>query len=332
MLQATVLIVSPNWLGDAVMAMPAVKRFRVENPDVSIVMLAKKSVAPLWRMHDSVDEIVELDKGNAATFAMARKLGARRIKQAFILPNSFRSALIPFLARIEKRRGTAFHARGLMVNDPVSFKIEKQTQKLHQSLEYMKILCGVAQGTVFETGFHPPKPALLQELERSPNEILVGIIPGAARGESKRWPFFAEAAKLVLEKNPAVRFIVTGAAGEAKLCRTVAESIGPRAVSVAGKTGLSEFAALLGHCRLVVCNDSGGMHLASAAGVPVVAIYGLTDPETTGPIGANATVVRAEGVTASRDVPRQSAAAVAALASIRAQRVASVCVQRLAEG
>ncbi len=327
MYQATVLIVSPNWLGDAVMAMPAVKRFRIENPDAFIVMLAKKSVAPLWRMHDAVDEILELAKGNAATFAMARQLGARKITRAFILPNSFRSALIPFLARIAKRRGTAFHARGLMVNDPVSFKIERQSRKLHQSLEYMKILSGVAEGDISETGFHPPKPALLQELEMSPNDIPVCLIPGAARGESKRWPFFAEAAKLVLEKQPAVRFIVTGAAGEAELCRTVAESIGQRAVSVAGKTGLSEFAALLGNCRLVICNDSGGMHLASAAGVPVVAIYGLTDPETTGPLGTNATVIQAEGIKASRDVPRQSAAAVAALASISALRVATACLK-----
>ncbi len=329
MLRATVLIVSPNWLGDAVMAMPAVKRFRLNNPDAFIFMLAKPSVAPLWRMHDSVDEILELGAGNVATFAMARQLRSLKIAQAFILPNSFRSALIPFLACIPERRGTAFHARSLMVNDPVSFKTEKASGKLHQSLEYMKILCGEAQGDLSETGFHPPKPALLQELRLPQNDIPVCIIPGAARGESKRWPFFAEAAKLILAENPAVRFIVTGAKAEADLCQAVANTIGDRAVSVAGRTGLSEFAALLGNCRLVICNDSGGMHLASAAGVPVVAVYGLTDPETTGPIGANATIIQAEGVKASRDVPRQSAAAVAALASISAQRVASACREKM---
>ncbi len=329
MLNATILIVSPNWLGDAVMAMPAVKRFRINNPDVIIVMLAKPSVAPLWRMHDSVDEILELGGGNAATFAMTHQLRSRKIAQAFILPNSFRSALIPFLACVPKRRGTAFHARSLMVNDPVSFKTEKASGKLHQSLEYMKILCGEAHGDLFETGFHPPKPALLQELKLSPTDIPVCIIPGAARGESKRWPFFAEAAKQILTKAPAARFIVTGAKGEADLCQRVTDVIGDRAVSVAGRTGLSEFAALLGNCRLVICNDSGGMHLASAAGVPVVTVYGLTDPETTGPIGANATIIRAEGVKASRDVPRQSAAAVAALSSISAQRVASACLEKL---
>ncbi len=331
MLKSTILIVSPNWLGDAVMAMPAVKQFSIKNPGAVIVMLAKPSVAALWRMHDSVDEILELAGGNAATFAMARLLSAPKIGQAFILPNSFRSALIPFLALIPKRRGTAFHARSLMVNDPVSFKAEKAFGKLHQSLEYMKILCGEAQGDLSETGFHPPKPALMQELKMAQNDIPVCIIPGAARGESKRWPFFAEAAKLILTKNPAVRFIVTGAKGEADLCRKVADAIGDRAVSVAGRTGLSEFAALLGNCRLVICNDSGGMHLASAAGVPVVAVYGLTDPETTGPIGANATIIQAEGVSASRDVPRQSAIAVKALASIRAQRVASACLEKLTE-
>ena len=327
-----VLIISPNWLGDAVMAMSAVRRFHLENPGCSLVMLAKPAVAPLWQMHDSVDEVLVLDKGNRATFAMAKTLRSHRFHKAYILPNSFRSALIPFLAGVKIRRGTAFHARALMINEAVSFKDDEASgRKLHQSREYLKLLCGTVDGALYDTGFHPPAPALLEELRLATDEIPVCLIPGAARGDSKRWPFFAEAAKAIMRKRPECRFIVTGSKAEAELCGRVADEIGERAVCVAGRTGLSEFAALLGHCRLVLCNDSGGMHLASAAGAPVVAVFGLTDPGKTGPIGSNAMIVRPEGVRASRTIARHSAAALSALASISPEKVAEISVAKLVD-
>lgn len=328
-----VLIISPNWLGDAVMAMPAVRRFRLENAGCTLVMLAKPAVAALWRMHGSVDEVVVLDKGNQATVAIAKSLRLRRFSKAYILPNSFRSALIAYLGGVKLRRGTACHARALMINDPVTFKDEEASgRKLHQSHEYMKLLCGTADGDLSDTGFHPTAPAWLEELRIGEDETPVCIIPGAARGDSKRWPYFAEAAKLIARESPTCRFIVTGAKAEAGLCRRVADEIGERAVCVAGRTGLSEFAALLGHCRLVLCNDSGGMHLASAAGAPVVAVFGLTDPAKTGPIGRHATVIQPDGVRASRDIARHSAAAVSALASISPEKVAAACLEKLAGG
>lgn len=325
----SVLIVSPNWLGDAVMAMPAVYRFRREHPQARIVVLAKPGAAALWRMHVVPDEVVELQSGNAATFAAARSLRPQKFDQAIILPNSFRSALIPFLAGIPKRRGTASQLRGLMINDRVSFVSLKQTEAVHQSRECFQIVCGSPDGDCSDTGFRPPKPALLADLDAGSDDIWVGVIPGAARGASKRWPFFAEAANHVLRERPDVRFVIAGSPGESALCAKVAEAIGERAVSVAGRTNLTEFSALLGGCRLVMCNDSGGMHLASAAGVPVVAVFGVTDPATTGPIGANAVVVRADGVHGSRKVPRQSAAAEAALASIQPKRVGDACLTQL---
>ena len=326
----SILIVSPNWLGDAVMAMPAVHRFRSEHPQAQIVVLAKPGVAALWRMHDSPDEVIELRPGNGGTFAAARSLRARKFSQAIILPNSFRSALIPFLAGILKRRGTAFHARGLMINDRVSLAGSSETGVVeHQAREYFQILCGSPDGVLADTGFRPPKAALLAELNADADTIWVGIIPGAARGASKRWPYFAQAANHVLRERSDVRFVVAGSAGEALLCAEVAAAIGEQAVSIAGRTNLTEFAALLSGCRLVMCNDSGGMHLASAAGVPVVAVYGVTDAAKTGPIGANAVVICAEGVQASRKVPRESALAEAALASIRPERVAAACLALL---
>ncbi len=326
---AAILVISPNWLGDAVMAMPAVKRLKLQNPAARLTLLAKPGTAPLWAMHEAVDEVVVLPAGTAATFRMAARLRSDRFARAFILPNSFRSALIPFLAGIPVRRGTAFHGRWAMINDRVRLPaMDTRGAPLHQAREYLFTLCGNAEGNLADTGFHPPPPRPLDDLPPAAGPT-VCVIPGAARGESKRWTGFAAAAKIVLGQCPDCRILVAGSANESTLCARVAAEIGPGAANVAGRTSLAEFAALLGHCRLVLCNDSGGMHLASAAGVPVVAVYGLTDPDKTGPIGSCATIVRAQGVRPSRDIARHSRAAVAALASITPEIVAEACMATL---
>ena len=321
------LVVSPNWLGDAVMAMPAVRRWRGEHPATRLVVLAKPGVAPVWEMVDGVDEVVSLAPGNRGTFAAGRELRARGFDEALILPNSFRSALIPWLARIPRRRGTAFHARWALVNDRVRFS--EAEKSLHQAREDFKILCGDTGGDLADTGFMPPRAdaAALAALGVPAGDgPLVGVIPGAARGPSKRWPHFAAAARLVAEAVPDARFAVCGGAGEAALCDETSRAIGPAAANVAGKTSLARFASLLASCDAVLCNDSGGMHLASAAGTPVVAVFGRTDPGKTGPIGPGAALVRAEGVPVSRRISRDDPAAVAALSAIPPERVADACI------
>ena len=323
------LVVSPNWLGDAVMAMPAVRRWRRGHPATRLVVLAKPGVAPVWEMVDGVDGVVRLEPGVRGTFAAGRALRRSGFAEALVLPNSFRSALIPWLARIPRRRGTAFHARWALVNDRVRFTAGEA--RMHQTREDFKILCGDTAGDPADAGFRPPRdPALAAALGVPAGAgPLVGVIPGAARGPAKRWPHFAAAARLVSGAVPGARFAVCGGAGEAELCEAVARAIGPAAASVAGRTSLPQFASLLASCAAVLCNDSGGMHLASAAGTPVVAVFGRTDPGKTGPIGPGAVLVRARGVTVSRSIARDDPAAVAALAAIAPDEVADACVRVL---
>ena len=312
------------------MAMPAVRRWRGAHPATRLVVLAKPGVAPLWESVEGVDEVVRLEPGNRGTFAAGRALRGRGFAEALILPNSFRSALIPWLARIPRRRGTAFHARWFLVNDRVRFTADER--RLHQSREDFKIVCGDTSGDMADTGFKPPRmdSAALAALGVPTGDgPLVGVVPGAARGPAKRWPRFAEAARLVAGSVPGARFATCGGAGEAALCEEVARAIGPAAASVAGKTTLPQFASLLATCDAVLCNDSGGMHLASAAGTPVVAVFGRTDPDKTGPTGPCAAIVRAEGVSVSRRIARDDPAAVAALASIAPERVAEACLRVL---
>jgi heptosyltransferase-2 len=123
---------------------------------------------------------------------------------------------------------------------------------------------------------------------------------------------------------------VFGSGNETDLCETVTAGIGRKALNLAGQTSLPEFAALLSSCGVVICNDSGGMHLAAAAGAKVVAVFGMTDPAKTGPMGKGHRVICAEGVRQSRDIKRDSSEAAVALKSISADRVAAAAREVLA--
>ena len=324
----SVLVYAPNWLGDAVMAMPALQAWRARHQNARLTILTKRSNADLWRMHPAVDEVVELLPGTRGTFRTGRLLRARAFDAAYLLPNSFRSALVAWLARIPRRRGAARHARSLLLTERV--RLSCAPEDYHQSRETAPILLGDAFTP--QTPLPAPQltvPASLRAetlaafgLEATPDG-LVAVIPGAARGDSKRWPHFAEAARLLAEGHPARRFVILGTAAESELCREVADAVGPAAVSVAGRTTMTQFTALLAAASAVLCNDSGGMHLAAAVGTPVVAVFGLTDWRRTGPLGRMSVVVRQDGVEGSRAIARHSAAAAAVLRSIPPERVAA---------
>lgn len=326
-----VLLYAPNWLGDAVMAMPALQLWRERNPDARLTILTKRSNAALWRMHPAADDVVELLPGTRGTFRTGRILRSRRFDAAYLLPNSFRAALIAWLARIPRRRGVARHARTLLLTERV--RLSRAPEDYHQSRETAPILLG----DDFTPSTPLPAPCLRVPEELRANTLaafglgggrgaaapLVGIIPGAARGDSKRWPHFAAAARLLADRHPERRFVVLGTEAESGLCHEVAAAVGNAAVEVAGRTTMPQFAAILAACSVVLCNDSGGMHLAAAVGTPVVAVFGLTDWRRTGPLGPNSVVVRQEGVEGRRAIARHSAAAAAVLRGIPPERIAA---------
>ena len=329
------LLYAPNWLGDAVMAMPAVQAWRALHPGVRLTVLTKRGNAPLWRMHPAVDDVIELLPGTRGTFRTGWRLRAHRFEEALLLPNSFRSALIAWLARIPVRRGVPCHARSLLLNRWA--RLSRAPSDYHQSRETAPILLG--DSFTPETPLPAPSLAMPAELRTETlaafgldgaTGALVAVIPGAARGDSKRWPHFAEAARRLAEGHPERRFVVLGTAAESGLCHEVAEAVGEAAVDVSGRTTMPQFAALLAASSVVLCNDSGGMHLAAALGTPLVAVFGLTDWRRTGPLGPNSVVVRQEGVEGRRAIARRSAAAAAVLRSIPPERVAAAAEWLLA--
>lgn len=327
----SILIIGLNWIGDAVMSMPALQIYRLEHPDAEIVLLVKPGLVPLWEMHSAPDRIL-MQNGS---FQTVRRLRRSVYGRAFIFPNSFRSAYLPFAAGVPRRIGPRGHWRRLLLTECI------RLGGGHQQFEYMNIL-GV-QG-------EPPPPRLqvshdafrslerklhhLTNIGRSMTAVLqaleaeradgsrpvVTLLPGAARGPSKRWPaehFIALARRLWKELDAVV--VLSGGPDDAAACAQIAAAAGDDVLNLAGQTTLKEWAALLKISDCVVANDSGGMHLAAALGTPVAAIYGQTDPKKTGPLGRH--IVLQKSDMQNRRIRRNSEAARHALEGVMPDEV-----------
>ncbi len=329
--QQHILICGVNWLGDACMTMPALQLFHARNPNTQITMLSRPFLEPLWAMHPAVNATIPLVPTVAGMREAVARVREAAPQTAYLFPNSWRSALIPFFARVPQRIGQHGHHRGILLTETTPSS--PRADDGHQQWEYVDIL----QLQDVDGLPHPclavPEAVAQAVTESMPtlqNTRWVGIIPGAARGPSKQWPaaHFADAARQVSEEH-ACRFAIFGTAAEATLCAEIADELGDNAISLAGRTSLPELIGSLALCNVVLCNDSGGMHLAASAGTPVVAIYGITDPGKTGPLGNGHALICADGVAGSRNVPRDSQAARDALQSIAPDRVAQAALNIL---
>ena len=330
-----VLISGLNWLGDCIMSMPAIQEFKRQNPTTAITMLAKSWLIPLWRMHRDVDAVVELKEGLVGTVRTAWALRGRSCTRAYILPNSFRSALIPFLAGVPERTGMPGHGRDWMLSHTVL--PPGAEDRRHQAFEYLHLMGAddvdepTARGLVLsDAAVERCRSVLSRALPGFGERKLIGIVPGANYGPAKRWPKdrFGEVARCLVEQHNCL-VAVLGSAVEESLCAAVASAAGESAINLAGKTSLCELAGSLSLCDVVVSNDNGGMHLASAMGTNVVSVFGLTDPLKTGPIGEGHRVITAKGVSGARDLSRDSDEARRALESIEAEVVIEATIELL---
>lgn len=312
-------MVSPNWLGDAVMAFPAMAALRAAAAaDDRIVVAAKPHVLDVWALLDPALDLLPLEPGVAGVRRAASALRVQACDHALILPRSMRAALPPWLARIPVRRGWDGGLRAALLTERVT---PPHNPELHQADEVQR-LAGVTGPPTL------PPLALPDALRRQARDRLaapvgpvVGLVPGASRGPAKRWPpehFTDLAARL--QADGVARVPVFGTAGEADACAAVAAAAGAAGCDLCGRTSLPELAALLACCDVVVANDSGGMHLAAAAGARVVALFGHTDPRKTGPLGTGHRILQAGDVRARR-IARRDPGAEAALRALAPDRV-----------
>ncbi len=285
----SILAVSPNWLGDAVLALPALANLRRTFPDASISLLVRPWLSQLFRSLPFIDELVELPRRGELLWA-ATALRKRNFELALLLPNSFRTALISRLAGIPHRIGYVADGRGPLLTVGVC---PSGGTTLHQADSYLGLLRSLQWDAwfrptecLFPQGSDAEAEKLLTGLGILPHALLIGMAPGAAYGTAKRWPAdrFAAAADLLIDRLGAT-VLLFGSPREASLTGAIREQMRGTAIDLGGRTTLTELTGLLNRCTLLLTNDTGTMHLASALGVPCVALFGPTDPHRTGPLG-----------------------------------------------
>lgn len=327
-----VLICGVNWLGDTLMLLPAIRKLKRAQPECELTVMSRPFLLPLWEMAGVASACVELERGLRGTWRTVGRIRRSGCRSAYVFPNSFRSAMLPFLGLVPERVGLPGHQRVWMLTRVATIGTEAELG--HQALEYFDIV-GVRPDPSYQEDGRltvPPKEAEAAATllgSHASGGALIAMIPGAARGASKCWSEanFVETGRILC--GAGARIVVFGSGGEQALCGRIAAGIGAACLNLAGRTSLVEMGACLARCRVAVANDSGGMHMAAAVGTRVVAIYGITDPAKTGPMGQGHAVLVAPGVRGNRKVPRRSMAAAAALQSISPEQVAAAVRERL---
>lgn len=272
------LIRSSNWLGDAVMNIPAVLACRTARPDLHISILAPSKLAPLWRRVPGVDAVLEIAPGESP-FRLARRV-REKFDAAILFPNSLRSALEARALGVPRIAGYRGHHRRWLIGQMPRFGPEACG---HHAKGYLALAryCGADVPADPSPSF-PRKPVLPRE-NRPPR---IGICPGAEYGPAKRWPAdrFAAAMREFQDATPA-EWIIFGVAADAPIGETIEKACPFPVNNLIGRTSLDALMDELAACDVLLTNDTGTMHLAAFLGVPTVAIFGSTDPDLTSPLG-----------------------------------------------
>jgi heptosyltransferase-2 len=292
------LVLAPNWLGDAVLALPAINSVRQWQPSAHLTVAARSSVAPLFSLIDGVDAVLTLrsrgrwrDALSLASDARALTKGAFDI--AMLLPNSFHAAWIVRIAGIPERWGYRADLRSRLLTRPIA----KPLGFVHQTEYYLRLVHAMGAprvGLVAALRLTDDDRQRADDLLRHQGwdrEALIGFAPGAAFGLAKRWPPDRVAAvAAALARKSRITPVLVGTRADRATTRAVAgafrRELGPdgRLIDLVGQTDLRTLVAVLTMCTAVVSNDSGAMHVAAAAGVPVTAIFGPTNEQRTAPL------------------------------------------------
>jgi len=292
-----IIVHAPNWIGDAVLSLPAVKGIRDLFPNARLAVMAKRSVAPVFLNNPAIDAVVPIGSDSrGGRFAQTvRSLRQARYDLGILFPNSFKSALLFYAGGVRHRIGYAKDMRGMLLTRAV--KRDKDVLTMHHRDYYYRL--AREAGNVA----HPAAPKIFLDSDtiawaddclrsnRKGHNLLIGINPGGAYGPAKRWPpqRFGELAAMVTDgMNGEV--IIFGSAADRDVAREIQAVSKKDCIDMTGRTDLRQLAALLERCDVLVTNDSGPMHIASAVGTPVVAIFGSTDPAVTSPAGEHVIV------------------------------------------
>ncbi len=291
-----VLIRSANWVGDTVMSLPAIASLRQSFPRAEMVILAKPWVAEIFRNNPAVDRLMlyeapGIHQGIQGKWRLARELKKDDFDLAVLLQNAFEAAFISFLAKIPRRAGYDTDGRRFLLTHPVT--CNPKIKQRHQIDYYLgmveslgvRIAASIPDLAISE---HQKEEAFrrLQSLGVKDTEKIVGLSPGATFGSAKQW-FPERYGKLAekIGKELGARLLIFGSAGDKEVGLGVCQHSGIPLINLTGLTTLSEAMALIARCRLFITNDSGLMHVAAALHTPLIALFGSTNSQRTGPRG-----------------------------------------------
>jgi heptosyltransferase-2 len=306
-----ILIRGTNWVGDAVMSIPALREVRRIFPRAHISLLVRPWVRDVYSCVDFADEVLTYDRagvhrGWTGLWRARSDLSAHRFDLAILLQNAFEAALLTWLARIPRRLGYARDGRSFLLTNPVT--IDPEIRTVHQCFYYLGILsgAGLLGPRVWQNpGYRPSIQIGLRDSDRDSartilrqagveqGETIVGLNPGAFYGGAKRWfsERYAQVADSLAERHCA-RIVIFGAPTERGIADDIARKMKYTPLVMAGRTTLAQLMGLIAECTLLITNDSGPMHLAAALGTPQLAIFGSTSAVATGPLDDNAVVIR----------------------------------------
>jgi lipopolysaccharide heptosyltransferase II len=302
-----ILIRATNWVGDAIMALPALRAVRTRFPDAQIAILARPYVADIYRDQQICDHFIPYDPrgGHAGIFGRERLAGDLRSQKfdfALLLQNAFDAAWLTWRAGIPQRIGYARDGRSLLLTKAVPVPTRGEIPA-HEQFYYLELIrrAGWLDALGGETCISLKlAPGLREQAENRllaagarPKALRVAIGAGASYGSAKCWPpeKFADVANRLTARFDA-DVILFGTQAESSVSSAIAAGMRRPPIDLVGKTAIADLPALLSQCHLFIGNDSGAMHVAAAVGLPVVAVFGPTDPYGTAPVTPRCTVIQ----------------------------------------
>ena len=334
------------------MTTPAVMALRKNYPKAHISILARPWVEPVFSGNPAVNEIISYgstgrDSSILEKIILAKSLRNKKFDLALLFPNSFESALIAWLARIPRRTGYVTDARRLILTSPVSVPEDRRSR--HEIFYYLNLVDHIGRlrsnTHSMNGGGHEKRTELflkvpdqgesgarqiLTQMGLDQGMLLVGFNPGAAYGPAKCWPVerFVSLGKTLVERSKDCHILVFGTNKEASVAEDICGPLGERGCNLAGRTSLAEAMGLISRLDLLVTNDSGLMHIGAALGIPLVAIFGSTNPVTTGPWSVNSIIVRHE-LPCSPCLKRSCPTDFRCLLGIEVEEILQACLQQL---
>jgi heptosyltransferase II len=293
-----ILIRATNWVGDAIMALPALRAVRSRFPNAEITILARPYVAAIYKHQQVCDNVMFVDGKND----LADELRGQKIDVALLLQNAFEAAWLAWRAGIPERIGYARDGRSLLLTKAVPVPKPGEIP-VHEQYYYLELLrrVGWLDSLPNESFIKLSVPEdscqhaaeFLLSAGVQPGSLRIAIGAGASYGSAKCWPpdRFAELANHLKTQTQA-DVILFGTSTEAAVSSAIAAGMNHPPIDLTGKTSISDLPALISQCHLFIGNDSGAMHVAAAVGLPVVAVFGPTDPFGTAPVTPRCSIVQ----------------------------------------